>query len=78
MANKLYEIKSFTNTIKFTSRCAIKIGDNFYTVEATEERIVPEVDSIDMDLEWKDLCDSVNDVVDGQAKEIVETFKSRR
>lgn len=68
-------IKGKTTSIKATSKCAIKIKDNFYTVEATEERSIPDIDDVDMIAEWDDLWNSVNTVVDGQCVEIVKTFK---
>ena len=75
----MYEPKAETSKIKFTSRCAIKIADNYYTVEATEERyIFPDMENVDLKEEWSALCDSVNSVVDAQAEEIVSTFKKKK
>lgn len=69
-----YEIKGVPTKITATSRSAVKIRDNFYTVEASEERSIPNSD-VDMEKEYDALFNEVNDVVDKQVKDIVETFK---
>ena len=53
--------KAVTTSIKATSRVAIKIKDNYYTVEFTEERA--------------ELWDAVNTSVDEQCEQILKTFK---
>ena len=68
------ESKAKTITIKATSRVALKIKDNFYTVEFTEERAVPDGD-VDMEFERQVLWDNVNKCVDDQCEEILKTFK---
>lgn len=68
-------IKGKTTEISATSRVAIKIRDNFYTVEATEKRALPE--DAELDEEWTDLWASVNKVIDNQAAEIYETFAKK-
>ena len=71
----MYESKTKTTKISATSRSAVKIRDNYYTVEATEERSIPDVEGIDLNTEWELLWASVNTVVDNQVEEIVKTFK---
>ena len=67
----MYEPKAETSTIKFTSRCAIKAGDNYYTIEATEERnIFPDMAGVDLEKEWDALCNSVNSCTDKQVEDI--------
>lgn len=61
-----------TTTIKATSRVAMKIKDNFYTVEYTEERSLEDGDNVET--ERKALWDTVNNEVDNQIEEIYETF----
>lgn len=61
-----------TTTIKATSRVAMKIKDNFYTVEYTEERSLEDGDNVET--ERKDLWDTVNNEVDNQIEEIYDTF----
>lgn len=70
------ESKAKTTKITFTSRSAVKIRDNYYTVEATEERSIPsELDDVDVSNEWSMLCDAVNSIIDSQVEQIVNTFK---
>lgn len=62
-----------TTTIKATSRVAMKIKDNFYTVEYTEERSLEDRDNVED--ERKALWDTVNNEVDNQIEEIYDTFR---
>lgn len=62
-----------TTTIKATSRVAMKIKDNFYTVEYTEERNLEDGDNVED--ERKALWDTVNNEVDNQIEEIYDTFR---
>ena len=67
----MYEPKAETSKIKFTSRAAIKAKDNYFTVEATEERdIYPDMEGVDLEKEWDALCDSVNSIIDNQVDDI--------
>lgn len=70
-----YTPKAKVTKISATSRVAIKIKDNFYTVEYSEERSIPDVEGIDISAERDFLFDAVNDVVDRQAEEILKTFR---
>lgn len=69
-----YHVQGKVSKISATSRCAIKVRDNYYTIEATEERVFPNDAELDMDIEYSHLFDSVNTVVDNQMNEILETF----
>lgn len=69
-----YEVKGIPTKITATSRCAIKIKDNYYTIELSEERKLPETD-VNIEEEYKALFDSVNDEVDRQMQDILKTFK---
>lgn len=69
-----YEVKGIPTKITATSRCAIRIKDNYYTIELSEERKLPE-ENVDINSEYKALFDSVNDEVDRQMHEILQTFK---
>lgn len=62
-----------TTTIKASSRVSMKVKDNFYTVEYTEERSLEDGDNIEE--ERKELWYDVNNEVDKQIEEIYETFK---
>jgi len=69
----MYESKAKTTKITATSRSSIKIRDNFYTIEASEERTILE-DGADIGAEWNMLFDSVNAIIDSQIEDIVKTF----
>lgn len=67
-----------TTKICATSRCAIKIKDNYYTIEYTEERSLETmVDVSDKELERERqlLWEDCNRTVDNQVQDILETFK---
>ena len=70
-----YESVAVVTEISAVSRVAVKIKDNFYTVEYSEKRTVPDVDGVDIDLERKLMWDAVNKSVDEQVEEIVKSFK---
>ena len=65
--------KAVTTSIKATSRVALRIKDNYYTVEFTEERSVPT--DCDVEEERQALWDAVNGSVDEQCEQILKTFK---
>jgi hypothetical protein len=74
--SKNYESKAKPTKITFTSRCSLKINDNHYTVEASEERTIDvNEDYVDLAEEWGYLCDEVNTIVDNQCEDIVKTFE---
>lgn len=78
MANSEYVSKAIVTGIKATSRVAIKVRDNFYTVEYTEERAIPDVEGVNIEEEQNILFDSVNAIVDAQAEDIIRTFQNKR
>ena len=43
-----YESKAITTQIRATSRVSAKIGDDFYTLEFSEERTIPDVEGVDL------------------------------
>lgn len=73
-----YQSKAIVTNIKATSRVAIKIRDNYYTVEYTEERAIPDVEGVNIEEEQNILFDSVNAIVDAQAEDIIKTFQNKR
>lgn len=73
-----YQSKAVVTNIKATSRVAIKIRDNYYTVEYEEERSIPDIEGVDIEQEQIILFDSVNAVVDAQAEDIIKTFQNKR
>lgn len=76
--SKEYASKAIVTSIKATSRIAIKVRDNFYTVEYSEERAIPDVEGVDLEQEQNILFDSVNGVVDQQAEDIIRTFQNKK
>jgi hypothetical protein len=72
-----YEVKGVTTKITATSRCAIKIRDNYYTCELSEERAMPESSEIDLNKEYEALFDSINSEIDRQIQDIVNTFAKK-
>lgn len=70
-----YISKAITTSIRFTSRASIKVGDSFYTIEACEERTIPDIEGINIEEERAALWDTVNNEVDMQIQDIVKTFR---
>lgn len=66
-----YTPKAIVTEITATSRVAIKVRDNFYTVEYSEKRAIPDVEGIDVEAERLALFDAVNGIVDAQAEDII-------
>ena len=75
---KKYEAKAKTVSIKFTSRASVNINKNYYTVEACEERVIPNLndDSVDIAKERKALWDTVNEECDNQIADIIKMYKN--
>jgi len=72
---KEYKSKAITTSIKYTSRVSLKIGDSFYTLEACEERHIPEDKTIIIEKERGLLWEEVNWQVDNQAEQIIKMSK---
>jgi len=70
-----YERHTIPTEISATSRCALKIKDTYYTVEASESRRVIEAEGIDLDKEYELLFDEINSVVDKQCSDIIKGTK---
>ena len=73
-----YTPKAVVTEISATSRVAIKVRDNFYTIEYTEKRAIPDVEGIDIEAERVALFDAVNGIVDEQAEDVLRTFQPNR
>ena len=65
-----------TTTIKASSRASVKVGDNFYTIEWTEERTIQSKDNIEEERTL--LWDDVNREVDSQIEDILEAYGNKR
>lgn len=72
-----YEIKAITRTIKATSRASVKVGDSYYTVEYSEERIIPDIEGVEIEKEKQSLWEDVNAECDGQIETIYKLFKEK-
>ena len=72
-----YESKATVTKISATSRVAIRLKDNYYTVEYSEERAIPDIDGVILKEERAALFDAVNAVVDAQAEDIVRSFSKK-
>ena len=72
-----YEPKAIISKIQATSRMSLKVKDNFFTVEYSEERVIPDIEGIDIEKEKAALWDAVNAEVDNQAEVIYNTFNGR-
>ena len=70
------ESKAIITTIRATSRASVKVRDNFYTVEYSEERALPDGIDVDIEAERQMLWDAVNSECDNQIEEILRTFKN--
>lgn len=68
-----YESKAITTQIRATSRVSAKIFDDFYTLEFSEERTIPDVEGVDLEKERKLLWDDVNYTVDTQLEDTIKT-----
>lgn len=76
MANEAkYESKAKTVSIKFTSRASVCIDKNYYTVEACEERVIPDLEDVDIVKEREALWDTVNTECDNQIADIIRMYK---
>ncbi len=76
--NTKYESKAITTQIKATSRVSAKIGDDFYTLEFSEERTIPDVEGVDLDKERANLWDDVNYSVDVQMQDTINHVLEER
>lgn len=77
MEQNEYEPKGVITSIRATSRMSLKVKDNYFTIEYTEERAIPNVEGVDIEQERSALWDSVNNEVDNQAEVIYNTFNGK-
>ena len=73
----MYESKATVTLIRATSRASVKIRDNFYTVEWSEEHSLPDSPEVDYEEERRILWDICNREVDNQIEEILQTFSRK-
>lgn len=70
-----YESKAVVSKITATSRMSVKIHDNFYTLEYSEERLITDNPDIDVEKERKLLWDKVNSEVDNQIEDVYKLYQ---
>lgn len=70
-----YTSKAKISKISATSRASVKIRDSYFTLEYTEERVIPEIEGVDIDAERALLWQTVNDQVDNQVNETIAAVK---
>ncbi len=73
-----YTSKARISKISATSRASVKIRDSYFTLEYTEERIIPDQyddGGVDIDAERALLWQTVNDQVDNQVNETIAAVK---
>ncbi len=61
--------------ISATSRCAIQVKNNYYTVEASMKKTVKDKEGLDTEKEYQMLFEELNSVTDAQCLDIIDTFK---
>ena len=61
-----YESKAIITKIQATSRASVKIRDNYFTMEFSEERMIPDIEGVDLEQEKSALWDEVIGEVDAQ------------
>lgn len=69
-----YEPKAVITKITAYSKATIKIKDNYFSTEYQEERVIPDIDGVDIAKEREALWDAVNTEVDNQMAILWETF----
>ena len=76
---EVYIQKACTTTIKATSRAGIKVntksGDTFYTMEYAEERVIPDIEGVNLEEERKLLWATVNTECDKQVESVLVTYR---
>ena len=68
-------MKVKTTVIKATSRCSVKVGDSFYTLEYGEERTVEYDNKNELEKARESLWDDVNGEVDKQVEDVLKMYK---
>lgn len=67
-----------TSSIRATSRASVKVGESYYTLEYSEERLIPEIpDTINLEEERAELWELCNSEVDKQILDILKTYHKK-
>ena len=70
-----YVSKAIINKISATSRASVKIRDSYYTLEYSEERIIPDIEGVNIERERLELWNTVNNEVDNQIQETIDAVR---
>jgi len=73
-----FEQKARTTKITATSRASVKIKDSYYTLEYSEERVIPDLPDVDIETERAVLWQVVNNEVDQQISDTVYAVTGKR
>ena len=73
-----YESKAIITKISATSRASVKIDDSYYTLEYSEERVIPDLPDIDIEEERLLLWDTVNGECDKAIAETWDAVKNKK
>jgi len=76
--NEVYESKAIITKISATSRASVKIDDSYYTLEYSEERVIPDLPDIDIEEERLLLWDTVNGECDKAIAETWDAVKNKK
>lgn len=67
-----------TSSIRATSRASVKVGESYYTLEYSEERLIPEdINDINLEEERAELWELCNSEVDKQILDILKTYHKK-
>lgn len=72
-----YVSKAVINKISATSRASVKIRDSYYTLEYQEERIIPDIEGVNIEEERIDLWNTVNSEVDRQIEITIKELSKK-
>ena len=70
-----YVSKAIINKISATSRASVKIKDSYYTLEYSEERLIPDIEGVNIEEERIALWNTVNNEVDNQIQETIDAVR---
>lgn len=70
-----YESKAKITMISGTSKATVQINNNYYSFSYSEERQLPEDESVNIEQERELLWDTLNSEIDNQVEQIVKCYK---
>jgi hypothetical protein len=73
-----YTPKAPTTSISARVKLTLKVGEHYVSVEGTEERSVPNTDTVNVGKEWEHLWDDIYTTCDEEIALIVDDMKGNR